>query len=164
MSGLYPRTLCGAGRMSDFDVTGADSFLRLSKALKAAGQTGLRRELNKAVKAASKPAIKAVKDAAAAGLPQRGGAAAFIAGKRFRVATKTGKDPGVSVVMAKQDARLDTAGRLAHPVFGNRQRFAVTRVRPGILSDGFQSSVNEVRPEIEKALEAVAEQVIREAR
>lgn len=152
--------------MTDFEIRGADEFLKLSKALKSAGRTGMRKELNKRIRAAAKPAIKNVKDAARAGLPQAGGAGAFIAGKKFRVATKTGRDPGVSVVMAKQDPRLDTEGRLAHPVFGRqtadgRRVYAVTRVRPGVMSSGFQDAAPEIRKDVEAAIESVVDDIVR---
>lgn len=146
--------------MSDFEVRGADDFLRLSKALKAAGRTGMRKELNKRIKAAAKPSIKAVKDAAREGLPRQGGAGAFFARKRATVVTATGRDPGVKVRFAKADQRLDTQGRLTHPVFG-RPPTVVQRVRPGILSEGFQDSAPEVRKEIEAAMESIADDIVR---
>lgn len=147
--------------MSDFEVKGADEFLKLSKALKGAGRTELRKELNKRIKAAAKPAIQNVKDAALAGLPQRGGAGAFFARKKATVVTATGKDPGVKVRFAKADQRLDTEGRLSHPVFGRKGTRAVTRIRPGVLSEGFQKTAPEVRDEIEKAIQSVADDIVR---
>lgn len=150
--------------MSDFEVSGADQFLALSKALKAAGRTELRKELNKRIKAAAKPSIAAVKDAARSGLPQRGGAGAFFAQKRATVVTATGRDPGVKVRFAKADQRLDTQGRLSHPVFGRPGSRAITRIRPGVLSGGFQESAPEVRDEVEKAIKSVVDDIVREAR
>lgn len=149
--------------MSDFQVNGADQFLRLSKSLKAAGRTGMRKELNKRIKAAAKPSVQAVKDAARSGLPRRGGAGAFFAKKRASVVTRTGSDPGVKVKFAKADQRLDTEGRLTHPVFG-RPPFVVQKVRSGVLSEGFQSSAPEVRGEIEKAIQTVADDIVRGAK
>ena len=105
----------------DFSVTGADQFLRLSKALKAAGRTEMRKALNKGMRTAAKPLIPVARAAFIAELPHRGSAGEFIAGKRMRAATHTGRDPGVSIVVAKQDPRLDTEGRLAHPVFNRRR-------------------------------------------
>lgn len=147
--------------MSDFEVRGADEFLRLSKALKAAGRTELRKELNKRIRTAAKPAIKSVKDAARRDLPQRGGFAAFIASKRARVTTATGRDPGVRIVFSKQDPRLDSIGRLWHPVFGDRRPGAVQFVQPGLLSAGFQEAAPDVRKDVEQAIESVVDDIVR---
>lgn len=150
--------------MSDFEVRGADDFLKLSKALKHAGRTGMRKELNKRIKTAAKPAIKAVRDAALSDFPQRGGAGVFFAKKRASVVTATGKDPGVKVRFAKADQRLDSQGRLSHPVFGRPGSRAVTNIRPGILSDGFQSSAPTIRGEVEQAIQSVVDDIVREAK
>lgn len=150
--------------MSDIQVRGGDDFLRLSKALKAAGRTEMRKELNKRIKQAAKPAIKSVKDAARAGLPQSGGAGAFFARKSATVVVRTGADPGVRVRFAKADQRLDTEGRLSHPVFGRPGSRAVTRIRPGILSEGFQASAPDVRKDVEAAVQTVIDDIVREAR
>lgn len=146
--------------MSDFEIRGADEFLRLSKALKAAGRTELRKELNKRIKAAAKPSIKAVKDAARSGLPQRGGAGVHFARKTATAVTRTGNDPGVRVRFAKADERLDTQGRLTHPVFGRRPS-VVQQIRPGILSAGFQESAPKVRSDIEAAIQSVVDDIVR---
>lgn len=147
--------------MSDFQVTGADDFLKLSKALKAAGRTELRKELNKRIKAAAKPAVQSVKDAALAGFPSRGGAGAFFAAKKATVVTATGKNPGVKIRFAKADQRLDTEGRLSHPVFGRPGTRAVTRIRPGILSEGFQDAAPEIRKDVEAAMQTVVDDIVR---
>lgn len=147
--------------MSDFEVRGADDFLKLSKGLKEAGRTGMRRELNKRIRKAGKPAIAAVKDAARAGFPQRGGAGAFFAAKSATIVAATGKDPGIKVRFAKADERLDTQGRLSHPVFGRPGSRAVTQIKPGVLSEGFQSVAPEVRREVEKAIDSVLDDIVR---
>lgn len=146
---------------ADFEIKGAEQFLKLSKALKGAGRTELRKELNKRIKKAAKPAGDAVKDAARSGFPQRGGAGAFFAKKRATVVTATGKDPGVKIRFAKGDKRLDTEGRLSHPVFGRPGSRAITRIQPGILSGGFQESAPEVRKDIEAAIQSVIDDVVK---
>lgn len=147
-----------------FEVRGADDFLRLSKTLKAAGRGDLRKELNRRIRIAAKPAVKAVKDAAREGLPQTGGAGAFFGRKSATVVTATGKDPGVKIKFAKADPRLDSEGRLSHPVFGRPGSRAITNIRPGILSEGFQSSAPDVLDEVEKAIDSVIEDIVRGAK
>lgn len=153
--------------MSDFEVRGAEDFLRLSKALKAAGRTELRKELNKAMKKAGKPLVKVARDAFRADLPSRGGAGAFMAGKKTEVVTRTGRDPGVSVRVNKQDPRLDSEGRLAHPVFNQRRAdgkrvYAVQQVKPRIFSDAIRTEAPAIRDDLEQALEDVAARIVRE--
>lgn len=154
--------------MSDFEVRGADQFLALSKALKAAGRTELRKELNKGMRDAAKPLIPKAREAFKAELPHRGGAGAYIAGKRMRAVTRTGRDPGVNIVVAKQDPRLDSEGRLAHPVFGQRRAdgrrvIAVQRVKPGIFSSAMQKEAPAIRGALEGAMQAVIDTIVRGA-
>lgn len=143
----------------DLSTSGADDFLALSKRLKAAGNKGMRNELNKQIRKAAKPAVKAVRQAAIAGLPAAGGLGSFVAKKRASVVTRTGSDPGVKVRINKQDPRLDTQGRLVHPVFGRRPS-VVQQVRPGVMSEGFQRAAPEIRKDVLEALESVKRQVI----
>lgn len=149
--------------MSDFEVRGADDFLKLSKALKRAGRGDLRKELNKAMKVAAKPLVNVARDAFRSGLPSGGGLNAFMAKKPITVVTRTGKDPGVSVKVAKADPRLDSAGRLTHPVFGRRPN-VVQQVQPGIFSTAMQAETPEIRGDLEQALENFAERIVREVR
>lgn len=139
----------------------------MSKALKRAGQTELRKELNKGLRNAAKPLLRVAKDAARTNLPQRGGAAAFIAGKKSRVTVKTGANPGVSVAILKQDPRLDSQGRLAHPVFNRRRAdgkrvYAVQKIRPGIFSRALEFSAPDVRNELVDVIDDMAKRIARE--
>lgn len=145
----------------DFTVTGADDFYRLSKALKAAGRGDLRKELNKALRNATKPLIRKTRQAALDKLPQRGGLARSIAKAPQRVQVRTGQQTaGVRIV--GKGASLDR-GRFRHPVFGNREVFVEQTVEPGWFSETLAAGAPEVRPEIEQALESIAQQIVREA-
>lgn len=151
----------------NFTVTGADDFLRLSKALKATGRTGLRNDLNKAMKAAAKPMIADVRQAFRDELPARGQLGAFMAKKRTTIVTRTGRDPGVGVSVAKTDPRLESEGRLAHPVFNRRRAngkrvYVVQRIQPGLVGRQVEESAPDVRGALERALEDMAERIIRE--
>lgn len=153
--------------MSDFEVTGAEDFLRLSKALKKAGRSGLRNDLNKAMKKAGKPLVKVARDAFRADLPSSGGAGAFHAGKKVEVVARTGADPGIKVIARKQDPRLETQGRLAHPVFNKRRAngkrvYVVQQVKPGIFSTALQAEAPAIRKDLEQALEDIAARIVRE--
>ncbi len=100
---------------------GADDFYRLSKALKAAGETGLRKDLHKAVRDAAKPLIPKVREAARRELPTRGGLNERLARKPYRAQARTGiKTAGVRITGSKVDPRINDAGRIGHPVFGRK--------------------------------------------
>lgn len=151
---------------ADFEIRGADEFYRLSKALKAAGRGDLRKALNAGIRKAAKPLIAKSKAEAKARLPKRGGLGAAIAKTPQRVQTRTGKDPGVSIVVGGKGgaARGANAGTIRHPVFGNRDVWVSQRVRPGWFEEPMQKGAPEVRPEIERAINEVAERVVREAK
>lgn len=101
-------------------VRGADAFLAVSKRLKAAGETELRKELHKAMRDAAKPLIPKIREAARADLPQAGGLNERIAKKPYRSQVRTGaKTAGVRITGTKVDPRINQ-GRVAHPVFGRK--------------------------------------------
>lgn len=102
-------------------VEGADAFYRLSKRLKEVGGTGkgsLRNEMNKALKAAVKPVVPKVKEAARSKLPKSGGLNERIAKRTPKVVTATGvKTAGIRIQDKSTDPRINQ-GRVYHPVFG----------------------------------------------
>lgn len=147
----------------DFRVSGAEDFLKLSKALKAAGRTELRKELTKGLREGAKPLIPITREAAREMLPKHGGLNERVARAPQRVAVKTGGDPGVKLVAGKSGsgARAADAGVVRHPTFGNRAAFRATRVRPGWFTNTAEQHVGEVLPALEKAVEAVIDKVVR---
>lgn len=152
----------------------ADDFHRLSKALKNAGRTGLRKELHKGVRDAVKPLLPEARKELAAGLP--GPLRARGAKTRQVVQVKTGRNPGVTVAvrygkrgagLSASNARLlNRSGQVRHPVFGSRRVWANTpapRSR-GWFDDTYRRSAPTVTPVLVKAMERVADQIVREAR
>lgn len=149
--------------MSDFEITGADQMLRLSKALKAAGRTELRKELNKGLRKATKPLIAQTRVAALATLPYRGGLAAQVAREPQRVQVKTGRDPGVRIVVGQKrgGAQAADAGSIRHPVFG-RDEWVEQSVTPGWFSDTLDEQAEGVLPDLEEAVEKVMSDVVQQ--
>ena len=153
--------------MSDaFEVRGADQFFELSKALKHAGRTELRKELNKAMRVGAKPLIPKARAEAMRRLPQRGGLAKQVSKEPARVQTRTGKDPGVRIVVGKRNggARQANRGVIRHPVFGNRDVWVDQQVKPGWFDDPMKASAPEIRRALEQGIEVVAARVVRESR
>lgn len=150
----------------DFEIHGADQFLALSKALKHAGRTELRKELNKRIRVAAKPLIPKARAEAMARLPQRGGLAKQVSKEPMRVQTRTGRDPGVRIVVGKRGggARQANRGRLRHPVFGNRERWVTQQVKPGWFDDPMAASAPDVRRGVEAAMQSIVDDIVREVR
>lgn len=153
--------------MADFDATGADDFLKLSKALKRAGRTDLRKELNNGLKKTARPLIPKAKAEARRRLPQRGGLARQIGRVPIRVQVRTGaQTAGVRIVVpgSAKGARSANKGFIRHPVFGNRQVWVEQQVPPGWFDDPLRDSAPAVRRDLLEAIETMAEQVVREVR
>lgn len=103
-------------------IEGLGQFYELSKALKAAGDTGMRNALNKELRTRTKPLIKQTRQAARNALPSRGGLANSIARAPQRIVVRTGRtqgDAGVRIVVgaSKSGARGANRGVVRHPVF-----------------------------------------------
>lgn len=147
---------------SDFTITGADDFLKLSKALKRAGQGELRKELNAALKTAAAAIIPEARAEARATLPSSGGLNEAVAKTRMRVKVSTGKDPGVSIVAGRpgSGARGAEFGRIRHPVFGNRDVWVTQTVPNAWLTGTVSRSRHVVIPLLEEAMERVARKVV----
>lgn len=153
--------LRGSATGGGVSVRGAEDFLALSKRLKAAGQTELRKELNKSMRQAAKPLLPKVREAARANLPKHGGLNERIARKPIRIQTRTGANTaGVRVVGTKVDPRIDE-GRVFHPVFG-RKPGVVQRIKGrGYWSKTLEKSGPDVRGDVLKALEGFTKQVLK---
>lgn len=145
---------------------GAEKFLRLSKALKQAGKTDLRRELNKGLRDAARPLIAKTRAAARRDLPHSGGLAQLVAKTPQRIQVRTGATTaGVRIVAGRagSGARGTNKGVIRHPVFGT-DVFVDQKVPSGWFDDTIKASAADVRTELERAVERVAQQVVRQAK
>ncbi len=144
----------------------SDDFLQLSKALKAAGETELRKQLNKQLKAAVKPVIKTTRAEARKRLPKRGGLADLVAKAPQRVRVRTGATTaGVSLVVAKSNsgARGANRGTVRHPVPGTN-RFVDQKVTPGWFDDPAKEAHPDLVEAAREAIDDVAKQIVRRVR
>ena len=154
--------------MADFwggiqSTKGANDFLALSKRLKAAGETELRKQLHKGIGNGARPLIPKVREAARKDLPKRGGLNERIAKKPYRVQVRTGaKTAGVRIVGTKVDPRINQ-GRVWHPVFGERKPGAVQQVpeAKGYFSDTLADNAPQIRGEVVRALDDFVKQIAR---
>lgn len=158
----------------DFTVTGADDFLRLSKALKAAGETDMRKALHKGLRAAVKPVSERAEQKLREGLPYgtKGKAVTQV------VQPRTGRDPGVRVVVRYGSKRASNAqlanakGIIRHPVFadGGKTRKEWRWVNQDVpeLKGWFDRTYTDSAPALLRALhgvlEGVADDIVRRAK
>lgn len=149
----------------ELEVTGVEQLARLAKACRAAGTPGkgLRRELLRGIREATKPAPRAVKASAMARLPRRGGLAARVARGSVKTSVKTsGKHVGVTVrATSEMDIKRMDKGRLRAPLFGNRDHWHEQRVPPGWFTEPMQRTAPAVRAGIQAALERTKREVER---
>lgn len=162
-TGRYGVRSGGGTTAQGSSVRGADDFLRLSKALKEAGQAGLRKELHRAVTTAAKPLIPKVRAAALANLPKHGKLNERIARKPYRAQTRTGvQTAGVRIVGTKVDPRINSQGRIAHPVFG-RPGSTVVQMFPeakGYFDETLAGSAPQVRADVLEVLRTFPDRIV----
>lgn len=153
--------------MASDSIRGAEDFLALSKALKEAGRSSLRTELNAELRKTGKPLIAKTRAAALSELPQSGGFAAMVAKEPQRVQVRTGAaTAGMRIVVGKRrgGARAANDGEIRHPVF-KTGRFVNQAVEPGWFDETLRREAPAVaKRAIEVALESIAEKVVKEAR
>ncbi len=162
--------------MADLQVSGAEQFVRLSKALKHAGETELRKELNNGIRKAVRPSLPKAQQRLAAVMPT-GELRRRAGGVKQGISVRTGANPGVSVRVTYgkrgaglhgSNARLlNVKGQVRHPV-PNADRddkrtwrnTAVPGAR-GWFDETYTDSAPAVRRGIEQAISGVAEQIAR---
>ena len=153
--------------MSDFQIKDSGDFLKLSKALKKAGRTELRKELNKGLKNGAKPLIPKTREEARSTLPQGGGLADTVARSPMRVQVRTGAaTAGVRVVVgnSRSGARAANRGQIRHPVFGNRDAWVTQKVPREWFDRPMRLGAPLVRPALEQAMQRVIDDIVRGAR
>lgn len=151
--------------MSDFEIKGADQFLKLSKALKAAGRTEMRNELNRRIRTAAKPLIPKARERARATLPKAGGLADLVARAPMRVQVRTGaQSAGVRIAVSKTSgAWAANRGVIRHKTFGH-EPWREQKVESDWFDGPMRESAPQIRPEVEQAIRSVLEDIVRDAK
>lgn len=166
---------------SSFQVEGTDQFLKLSKALKKAGQPERRKALIKGLQNGAKPLIPLTRQAAREKLPKKGGLNERMAKAPQRVRVRTGlKTAGVDIVLpGKQPGYTD--GVIRRPVFErdkSSRKGRSARIKAGSgekptqwveqridgtwFDDTIRDHADEVLPALEAAIEDIAQAVVRD--
>ena len=158
-------------------VTGAEDFAALSRRLKEAGETGLRRELYKKINDAAGPLAREIGslEHLQSYLPDRY-AAVLAAEMRVTTSKLTGRDPGIRLVgVAPTKARagrrkvthLDK-GLINHPVYARGLRETWTwssnqtgGMKPGFFSDPAEHATPQMREAVLAAMTETARKITR---
>ncbi|MDJ0461553.1 hypothetical protein [Streptomyces sp. H27-C3] len=161
-------------------ILGTGQLLELQRKLRAAGQENLRRNMQRRIRRAAEP-LHADLVATVSGLPirsagrsagKRGGPSpttrplrATIAGA-IRISVRTSGAPGARVWVDKSrlphDLRNmaqtlnDPSGRVRHPVFGNRRRWANQTVSPSMW---WEKTVGKHKPRMQSEVARIVDDV-----
>lgn len=148
---------------STLRVEGADQFFVLARTLKEVGDKGLQREMYRGLNRAVKPLRERVKQSAVDTLPRKGGLGALVASTtKIRVQRRTGaRSVGIKLLATwpGHDVKATDAGRLRHPLFGNRRHWYGQAVTPGWWNKPTDSSGPAVRSELLVAMDAVKRKI-----
>jgi hypothetical protein len=142
---------------------GARDYLAVSKALKAAGRSDLRKEFNKTIRTAAKPLIPKVRQSAREKGPKQGGLNERLAKNPYRVQTRTGANTaGVRIVGTKVDPRINDLGRIQHPVYGHKP--VVVQYDPklkGYFDEPLKESGPAIQADVVRAMEGFTRKLLR---
>lgn len=145
----------------DFRITGAEDLEKLARRLKDAGNTELRKELLRGIREAGKDTIPKVRDAARAKLPRRGGFAESVARAPIGVRTRaSGKSAGVRIARGKGGGNLK-AGRLRHPVYGQRKVWREQKVDGDWFDDAIVGDAPQIRRKVLDVMDDIARKIAR---
>jgi hypothetical protein len=150
----------GLGGPLSVQMVGADALADVAKALRQAGDKDLRRELYSGLRRSAKPLIAAARDNARDTLPKHGQLNERVARSKFKVQTRgAGRNPGVRITASGVDTRLDTQGRLRHPVYGNRNTWVIQKVPAHWFTGPMERGAPRVRRELITAIATVARKI-----
>lgn len=146
--------------MIDLKVVGASELRRVARNIKEVGDKDLKRELHRGLNRAVKPLKLAVKAEALHRMPS--GYAPVLTGS-LKVGSSIRAAGAIKIrasAKGKRDNRdlraLDERGSLKHPLYGNRNRWYTTRIRPGFFTDPLVKGAHQVRAEVVQVINRVA--------
>lgn len=147
------------------EVRNVEVLERAGRALRGADKH-FRRELFRGLNTASKPLREAVQESIPDYMPNRGGYAKTLqASHSPRTQVKTGgRDPSIRIISrtkggVKRKVKALEAGKLSHPVFGNRRVWRTQSVKPGFFTEPMMDKADDVRDEMVDAIGRVQDRI-----
>lgn len=151
--------------MPEVEIRGADEVDALVRRIRThADAKAIRKELYAGLNRVTKPVREDMKASIGPSLPSRGGLAALVMGRASLTTSATsGRNAGVRIRARHKDYDLKrlNAGRLRHPVFGNRSVWVeqTAGINPGFLDDSFEKQKPEIARGIQRVLDDIARKV-----
>ena len=139
---------------ADFEIRGSQDLATLAKRLKDAGRNDLRKELLKGVRESGADTVLEIRASALEHLPRRGGLAAKVAAEKASMRASYAAS-GARVSLRRKRGRGLNAGRLRHPVHGNREVW----VQQPVNQNWFDDPIRDAAPDISRKIEAVFERI-----
>lgn len=147
------------GGSLELRMLGAEALGDVAKDLRRVGDKELKKQLNRALRAATKPAIAETRQFARDLLPKQGHLNERVARSKFRTKIRTGANPSVRITATGLDARLNSQGRDRHPVYGNRKVWVEQKVKPGWFDVPMRRGARHVREELTASIDRVAKEL-----
>ena len=141
---------------ADFEIRGAQDLTVLAKRLKDAGRNDLRKELLKGIRESGADTVLKIRDSALENLPRRGGLAAKVAAEKASVRASYAAS-GARVSLRRKRGRGLNAGRLRHPVYGNRSVWVQQLVSAGWFDDPVRDAAPDIRRKIAVVVKRVTD-------
>lgn len=144
---------------------GARDLERVARRLKETGRKDLRKDLLAGIRKEGKDTVKDIKASAAAELPHRGGLAELVSRSSYGIRTRmSGNSIGVRVQGTSRSVkslRALNAGRLRHPVYGNRNVWVEQQVEPGWFDKPIERDADNIRRGVDRVLDDIARRIER---
>ena len=148
-------------------VTGSAELRHVAALLRKAHAVDLEKELKASQRAAVRPLSREIKAEAALLLPKRGGYAGTMS-RAIRVTTSVGLGRGTLTarIFARgkkelRDVAAVNAGRIRHPLFGQRSHWYVTSAVPGFVDRPVARLIDRVRDEALDGVDRVLQKIAR---
>ena len=147
----------------DVSVRGADDVDALVKRIRTHGDAkAIRREMHQGLNRATRPLREDMREKLADALPKRGGLSALVAGHfSANTSAKSGRYAGVTIFTRARghDLKSLEAGRIRHPLFGNRAYWYEQNTGDKPLEGAFDDRADDVRREVLRVMSDIARKV-----
>ncbi len=142
--------------MPDLTIRGGDGLVSLAGKLDTIGRQGLAPAMESGLMLATTPLVAAARRNAEAVLPKRGGYGREVADSPITVIPLHRTDTAaVKITALGHDPRLDTQGRLRHPVYGNRNVWRQQKVPAGWFTAAMLRGADTARQAVLRAVDRV---------
>ena len=141
-------------------IEGAEKLAAVARQLRQTGDKELRKQMYRGLRSAAKPMIADTREHARRTLPKEGGLNERVARSKFRVSVRAaGRDPAVRITATGLDKRLDTQGRIRHPVYGNRDVWVEQKVPAHWFEIPMRAGSGKVRHELVQVVDDIAKKL-----